>query len=167
MPPPRRKVLATVQQTLTPPDELTAGQEIARAIKATGNNVYLVELPAGKCILVELPARFRSTIWIKRGSYVVVDTNALDGRENKLAGEIVNVVRDEKAWRKAPFWSVCRKDFSLFLASLLGEYEFHRRLTTQSCLSQAQAICQRGRSTGHVGRRRGVQGGQNALFRRI
>lgn len=41
---------------------------------------------------------------MKRNSYVVVDTNALDDRDNKLAGEIVNIVRDEKAWRKAPFW---------------------------------------------------------------
>lgn len=104
MPPPRRKLLATAEETLTPPDELAEGQQVARAVKATGNNVYLVELPTKKTMLVELPARFRSTIWIKRGSYVVIDTNALEERNNKLAGEIVNVIRDEKAWRKAPFW---------------------------------------------------------------
>ncbi|GAQ09682.1 S1-like domain-containing protein C146.08c [Aspergillus lentulus] len=104
MGPPRRKVLATAEETLFPPDELAQGQLIGRVIKATGNNVYLVEYPSKTRVLVELPARFRSTIWIKRGSYVVVDTNALENRDNKLGGEIINIVRDEKAWRKAPFW---------------------------------------------------------------
>ena len=89
---------------MIPPDELPQGQLIVRAIKATGNNIYSVELPSKETVLVELPSRFRSTFWIKRGSYVVVDTNALEGRDNKLKGEIVNIVRDEKAWRKAPFW---------------------------------------------------------------
>lgn len=104
MGPPRRKVLATAEETLTPPDELAPGQTIARVIKATGNSIYSIELPSKESVLVELPARFRSTIWMKRGSYVVVDTNALEERDNKLHGEIVNIVRDEKAWRKAPYW---------------------------------------------------------------
>ncbi|PYH83886.1 nucleic acid-binding protein [Aspergillus uvarum CBS 121591] len=104
MGPPRRKVLATAEETMVPPDELAQGHLITRVIKATGNNIYLVETPSKESALVELPSRFRSTIWIKRGSYVVIDTNALEGRDNKLKGEIINIVRDEKAWRKAPFW---------------------------------------------------------------
>ncbi|KAL2829961.1 hypothetical protein BDW59DRAFT_28860 [Aspergillus cavernicola] len=104
MPPPRRKVLATAEETLFPPDELLPGQEIARIIKATGNNIYSVQFPSKDTALVELPAKFRSTIWMKRGSFVVVDTSALEGRDNKLRGGIVNIVRDEKAWRKTPFW---------------------------------------------------------------
>ncbi|RMJ28760.1 factor eIF1A-like protein [Aspergillus sp. HF37] len=104
MAPPRRKVLATAEETLTPPDQLSEGQRIARVIKATGNNVYQVELPSKESVLVELPARFRSTIWMRRGSYVLIDTTAIQDRDNKLAGEIVNIVRDEKEWRKAPYW---------------------------------------------------------------
>ncbi|KAL5002138.1 hypothetical protein BDV10DRAFT_181823 [Aspergillus recurvatus] len=104
MPPPRRKVLATAEETMFPPDELAPGQEIARVIKATGNNIYSIQFPSKQTALVELPAKFRSTIWMKRGSFVVVDTNALDTRDNKLGGEIVNIVRDEKAWRKAHYW---------------------------------------------------------------
>ncbi|KAB8225287.1 hypothetical protein BDV33DRAFT_198666 [Aspergillus novoparasiticus] len=104
MAPPRRKVLETAEETMTPPDELQQGQQIARVIKATGNNLYVVELPSKDTVLVELPSRFRSRIWMKRNSYVVVDTNALEDRDNKLDGEIINIVRDEKAWRKAPFW---------------------------------------------------------------
>ncbi|KAK2737547.1 hypothetical protein FQN57_007482 [Myotisia sp. PD_48] len=101
---PRRKILATAEETLFPPSELLAGQEIAKVIKAIGNNLYSVELPSKKSILVELPARFRSTIWMKRGSFVLIDTTALEERDNKLSGEIVNIVRDAKAWRKADFW---------------------------------------------------------------
>lgn len=80
---------------------------IALVKKAEGNNLYSVELPSGKePLLAELPSRFRSQIWIKRGGYVVVDSSAFDDRENKLGGEIVNVVRDEKQWRKQAYWLV-------------------------------------------------------------
>jgi probable RNA-binding protein EIF1AD len=107
MPRPKRDLHATVENTIIPPDSLEEGQSIARIDKATGNNVYNVKLPGGKHVLVELGEKFRSRIWVKRGSYVVVDTNALAERENKLAGEIVNVVRDEKQWRKMSYWCVC------------------------------------------------------------
>ncbi|ORX92177.1 hypothetical protein BCR34DRAFT_594939 [Clohesyomyces aquaticus] len=104
MPRPKRNLLATVDSTLTPPDTLSPHQVIARITKAAGNNLYNAERPSGKPILVELEAKFRNTIWMKRGSYVVVDTEALAERENKLDGEIVNVVRDEKQWRKMAYW---------------------------------------------------------------
>ncbi len=104
MGPPRRKLQETVEATLTPPDALEEGQVIARVIKAEGNNLYSVELPSAKSVLVELPAKFRSTIWLKRGGFVVVDTTTLADRENKLRGEVVNVVRDERRWRKESYW---------------------------------------------------------------
>ncbi|KAF2789566.1 nucleic acid-binding protein [Melanomma pulvis-pyrius CBS 109.77] len=104
MPPPKRNLLATVENTLTPPDELSDGQTIARIVSAAGNNLYYAELPGGKAVLVELEPKFRSTIWIKRGSYVLLDAKTLADRENKLDGEIVNVVRDEKQWRKMNYW---------------------------------------------------------------
>ncbi|KAJ4351571.1 uncharacterized protein N0V89_006914 [Didymosphaeria variabile] len=104
MPRPKRQLHATAEETLTPPDTLSATQGIARITKAAGNNLYNAELPGRKPVLVELESKFRSTIWIKRGSYVVVDTQALADRDNKLDGEIVNVVRDEKAWRKMGYW---------------------------------------------------------------
>lgn len=106
MPRPKRQLHATVEDTLTPPDSLSATQAIARITKGAGNNLYNAELPNKKPILVELEPKFRSTIWIKRGSYVLVDMEALADRENKLDGEITNVVRDEKAWRKMGYWYV-------------------------------------------------------------
>ncbi|KAF2871734.1 putative S1-like domain-containing protein [Massariosphaeria phaeospora] len=104
MPRPKRDLLATVEETLTPPTTLPETQTIARVTKAAGNNLYNAEAPGGKAVLVELEAKFRSKIWIKRGSYVVVDAEGLAERENKLDGEIVNVVRDEKQWRKMSYW---------------------------------------------------------------
>ncbi|KAI4652612.1 uncharacterized protein J4E79_008919 [Alternaria viburni] len=101
---PKRNVLATIDSTITPPDALAPNHAIARITKAEGKNIYAAELSDGKPVLAELEARFRSTVWIKRGSYVVIDMSALADRENKLDGEIVNVVRDEKAWRKMSYW---------------------------------------------------------------
>ena len=106
MPKPKRNINAVAEETLTQQVSLPASQRIAKIQKAEGNNLYSLELPDGETLIAELQAKFRSTIWVKRGSYVVVDTAALAARENKLGGEIVNVVRDEKAWRKMSYWPV-------------------------------------------------------------
>ena len=104
---PKRSLLATAAETSAPPTILDEGHAIARVKKAEGNNLYCVELPLVKePLLVEMPSRFRSQIWLKRGGYVVVNTFAFEGRENKLSGEIVNVVRNERQWRKQAYWFV-------------------------------------------------------------
>ncbi|KAI9836373.1 MAG: hypothetical protein M1819_001402 [Sarea resinae] len=115
MPPPKRVLQSTIALTTAPPPSLPANQTIARVLSAAGNNLYNVSLPtsptdgpptaaANKQLLVELPSRFRSTVWIKRGGYVVVDLTAQEGRENKIGGEVVNVVRGEREWRKMGYW---------------------------------------------------------------
>ena len=104
---PRRQLHATAEETCRPPATLGDGQAIAQVKKAEGNNLYTVKLPSvAEPLLVELSARFRSAIWIKHGTYVVVDMDAFEGRENKLGGEIINVVREERQWRKAAYWYV-------------------------------------------------------------
>jgi probable RNA-binding protein EIF1AD len=101
---PKRSVFAAAEETSSPPSALTSTQSIARVIKAEGNSLYSCSLPDQKKVLVELPSRFRNTIWIKRGGYVLVDTKDADVRQNKLDGEIINVVRDEHLWRKESYW---------------------------------------------------------------
>lgn len=101
---PKRNVFAAAEETTTPPDALTETQSIARVIKAEGNSLYSCSLPDKKTVLVELLPRFRNTIWIKRGGYVLIDTKDAGARDNKLHGEIVNVVRDEHLWRKEKYW---------------------------------------------------------------
>jgi probable RNA-binding protein EIF1AD len=101
---PKRNVFAAAEETSTPPSSLTVTQAIARVIKAEGNCLYSCSLPDQKTVLVELPSRFRNTIWIKRGGYVLIDTKEADVRQNKIDGEIINVVRDEHLWRKEVYW---------------------------------------------------------------
>lgn len=101
----RRKLRNTVEETLSPPDTLLQAETIARVIKANGKDLYTVQIPSVQDhLLVELNAKFRATVWIKRGGYVLVDTSKTSGRDNKIQGEIVNVVRDEKVWRKETYW---------------------------------------------------------------
>lgn len=100
----RRKTRNTAEETLTPPDSLSQGQTIARIVKANGKDLYTVQTPNSTTLLVELESRFRATIFVKRGGYVLVDTNTTTDRANKIQGDIVNIVRDEKSWRKQPYW---------------------------------------------------------------
>ncbi|KAF1984998.1 nucleic acid-binding protein [Aulographum hederae CBS 113979] len=100
----KRKIQATAEETLTPPDSLSEGQFIAQVVKISSHNLYDVKLPSGDQLLVELPARFRKTIWIKLRGYVLIDTANMLERDNKLHGEIINVVRNEKLWRKEKYW---------------------------------------------------------------
>ncbi|KAI4716048.1 putative eukaryotic translation initiation factor eIF1a-like protein [Aureobasidium sp. EXF-10727] len=133
MPKPRRNLQATAEETMTPPQSLTETQSVARVQQAAGNNLYRVELPDARVLLVELPARFRSTIWIKRGGFVLVDTGAMTERENKLDGEIINVVRNEKEWRKEKYWYAMllslRMDEAMQVAHIHRPKEFVQRIS--------------------------------------
>ncbi|KIV93352.1 hypothetical protein PV10_04569 [Exophiala mesophila] len=100
----RRRLRNTVAETLTPPDTLTQSQSIARVIKANGKDLYTVQTPESQTLLVELDSKFRATVWIKRGGYVLIDTSNTDDRENKIQGDIINIASDEKMWRKQPYW---------------------------------------------------------------
>lgn len=114
MPKPKRLLQATALATTSPPDTLPPHNVLSRVVRAAGNNLYQVIYPASANRapnLVELPARFRNAIWLKKGSFVVVDTEAFAERQNKLGGEIVNVVREEREWRKMPYWPKGDKDF--------------------------------------------------------
>lgn len=103
---PKRDVRAAAEESTTPPDQLGPFQHVARVIKAEGNNLYSCSLPSQQTVLVELAARFRNTIWIKRAGYVLVDLAPPDELKGKVEGEIVNVVREEREWRKQSYWSV-------------------------------------------------------------
>jgi probable RNA-binding protein EIF1AD len=101
---PKRCVRAAANETTTPPHVLTPTQSVARVSRATGNHLYECTLPNGEEILAELLPRFRNTIWIKRGGYVLVDAKDADARSNKIYGDILNVIREEREWRKQEYW---------------------------------------------------------------
>ncbi|KAL6862909.1 hypothetical protein ACO1O0_003152 [Amphichorda felina] len=106
---PKRNVLATAEEALTPPDEIQPNQCVVRVVKPEGNNLYTCELPSKKTLILELAQRFRNTIWVRRGGFVLADRYPEESEEARAAGEIVNIVRDEKQWRKQPYWP---KEFS-------------------------------------------------------
>lgn len=101
---PKRNVQAAAEQSLNPPDSLEENQVLVRVIKPEGNNLYSCELANSKTLLLELAQRFRNTIWIRRRGIVLADLYPAGSEESRAVGEIVNVVRDVKAWRKQSYW---------------------------------------------------------------
>jgi probable RNA-binding protein EIF1AD len=99
-----------LQTSSEPPAQLSPSQHIARIVKPHGNALYTVSSASGSELLVELPMRFRNAVWVRRGGYVLVDTEGYG--EGKVGGEIVEVVRDEKTWRKLNYWCdvICKTD---------------------------------------------------------
>ena len=91
-----------LQATNDPPAQLTETQHIGRIQKVNGNALYTVYLPSSEELLVELPMRFRKAVWVRRGGYVLIDTNGYS--EGKVSGEILDVVQDEKSWKKMNYW---------------------------------------------------------------
>ncbi|PHH64386.1 hypothetical protein CDD81_4607 [Ophiocordyceps australis] len=117
----KRNVLAAAEETLTPPDYLQATQHLARVVKLEGNNLFTCELPDNTRLVLELAQRFRNTIWIKRGGFVLAERyqGALSG-DSRVEGEIVNVVRDERLWRKQSYWP---KEFAKSLYEMNHDQE--------------------------------------------
>jgi len=149
MPRPKRLLNETAELTTSPPAALPDSHVVAKVVSAAGKSLYNVSLPdTAIALLVELPSKFRNSIWLKRGSFVIVDTAAFEDRENKLGGEIVNVVREERLWRKMAWWW----DRSLSLSEALMADS-----TQAQGVSQARSCLRRGR--GRVHRR------QDAPFR--
>lgn len=67
----------------------TVSQSIVRILKAFGNYLYEVLTPTEEQYLVSMPNKFRQTIWVKRGDYVVIEP-VTEG--NKVKGEIVKIL---------------------------------------------------------------------------
>jgi len=91
-----------LQTSSDPPEKLTENQSIAQIAKPHGNSLYTVVIPQKSELLVELPTRFRNAVWVRRGGFVLVDTEGYS--EGKVGGQITEIVRDEKVWRKMSYW---------------------------------------------------------------
>ena len=68
-----------------------------------------MELASQSELLVELPMRFRNAVWVRRGGFVLIEMEGFT--EGKVGGEIVEVIMDEKRWRKEGYWFV---EFDVF-----------------------------------------------------
>ncbi|TPX70829.1 hypothetical protein SpCBS45565_g01484 [Spizellomyces sp. 'palustris'] len=71
------------------------GQCVAKVIENRGGGNYVVQVPAEvkrtdePTLLVSLPSKFRKLIWVKRGSFVIIQK---EEGTTKIAGEIVHVL---------------------------------------------------------------------------
>ncbi|KAI1211035.1 nucleic acid-binding protein [Annulohypoxylon truncatum] len=101
---PKRDIRAAAEEATTPPDQLTENQSLAKVIKAEGNSLYACSLPNRRTVLVGLASRFRNTVWIRRGGYVLVEFTSSKEEKGRVEGEIINIVGDEKEWRKQSYW---------------------------------------------------------------
>ncbi|GAU92822.1 hypothetical protein RvY_04855-1 [Ramazzottius varieornatus] len=74
------------------PDE-ERKQEIVRIVGPRGNNLHEVETSSGEIYLVSMPPKFRKTVWIKRGDFVLVEPIS---EGDRVKGEIVNIIRTKQ-----------------------------------------------------------------------
>ncbi|CAF1445425.1 unnamed protein product [Adineta steineri] len=78
---------------------------IVKVIAPRGNNLHEVITPSGSTFLVTMPTKFRRTIFIKRGDYVLVE-NIDEG--DKVKAEIIQIllkdnikyIRAQNCWPK-------------------------------------------------------------------
>ena len=108
-----------LQSTNDPPASLEPFQHIARISKPHGNAIYTVELASKSELLVELPMRFRNAVWVRRGGFVLIATEGFT--DGKVGGEIVQVIMDEKTWRKQDYW--CASSILLLISGPMSSNE--------------------------------------------
>lgn len=105
---PRSKAqISKALSALDPPAALLPNQVIARVDKALGHARYACLLPSKAVVTADLDERFRQTVWVERGNYVLLERyDPKEVQEGEAAAKIVNIAKDEKLWRKMSYWCV-------------------------------------------------------------
>ncbi|CCJ30932.1 unnamed protein product [Pneumocystis jirovecii] len=110
----KKKIEKLGQMTIDPPDELSKNQEIACVMEIKDHDLYLCKTANGETLLAELPPRFRCKIWVRRGGFVVLNTQTFDKKECKIQAEISIVIQNEKIWKKKKYWpDVFKEDINM------------------------------------------------------
>eukprot|EP00052_Salpingoeca_macrocollata_P033854 m.9790 g.9790 ORF g.9790 m.9790 type:complete len:235 (+) comp5646_c0_seq1:125-829(+) len=73
--------------------EPTPEQSVVRIGAPRGNNLHEGQWPDGTWHLLSMPTKFRKSVWIKRGDYVIVDPIE---EGDKVRGEIVHILFREQ-----------------------------------------------------------------------
>ncbi|KAI5062969.1 hypothetical protein GOP47_0021516 [Adiantum capillus-veneris] len=103
------------QGALNGGSELQPGQTIRRVISLRGSNIIEVEDEGNATTLCLLPAKFNKILWIRKGSFVVVEEGdrerALESG-NKVTGIICQVLFEEqiRSLKKSLTWPTCFED---------------------------------------------------------
>ena len=89
------------QQALQSYPSITCTQVISKIVSSQGGNLFKVE--GNGVDLVSLPPKFLKSLWIRRGSFVIVEPCQNDSKVN---GEIVRVLMpmDIKELKKEKKW---------------------------------------------------------------
>ncbi|XP_015775840.1 PREDICTED: probable RNA-binding protein EIF1AD [Acropora digitifera] len=82
----RKHVAKEVLDDYVVPDP---NQQIVKISGSRGNNLHEVETSDGTKFLVSMPSKFRKSVWIKRGDFVIVDPIE---EGNKVCAEIVHIL---------------------------------------------------------------------------
>lgn len=78
-------------------------QQIVRVLRTPGNNLHEVETPQGQRFLVSMPSKYRKSIWIKRGDFLLVDPIE-EGAKVKAEISFVLCKDHVRALQKEGFW---------------------------------------------------------------
>ncbi|XP_030762835.1 probable RNA-binding protein EIF1AD [Sitophilus oryzae] len=81
----------------------TEDQRIVKVLSSPGNNLHEVEDSDGSKFLVSMPPKFRRTMWVIRGGYILIEP-IKEGK--KVKGEIVRILTKEQIqhFRKENVW---------------------------------------------------------------
>ncbi|MFS7894573.1 putative translation initiation factor 1A (eIF-1A), RNA-binding domain, S1, IF1 type [Helianthus anomalus] len=117
---------AVNDETLT----LQPGQSIMQVVSLRGSNLIEVIDAKGEKALAIFPAKFQKSMWIKRGSFVVVDDS---GREEavesgrKVACVVLQVLFHEqvRVLQKSPEWP------EIFKSAMVDSSSGNSQITTQ------------------------------------
>eukprot|EP01089_Gocevia_fonbrunei_P020388 TRINITY_DN7595_c0_g1_i3.p1 TRINITY_DN7595_c0_g1~~TRINITY_DN7595_c0_g1_i3.p1 ORF type:complete len:134 (-),score=29.82 TRINITY_DN7595_c0_g1_i3:25-426(-) len=99
------------QQTLDEAPEPTEDQQIVQVTEIRGTNILGVKFANGEEILCLMPAKFRKTVWVKKGGYVLIEpfTEMIKKekyKDVKLKGRVVHVLFPPhiKQYKKQGIW---------------------------------------------------------------
>nr|CAG4645968.1 EOG090X0KPP [Lynceus sp. MCZ IZ 141354] len=81
-------------------------QTIVRVLEGRGNNLHEVEDPNGAKYLVSMPTKFRRSIWIKRGDFIIVEPIAEGGKVKAEVSHIlmkdqIRYIKNQGKWPEA------------------------------------------------------------------
>lgn len=75
------------QEDSAPALDPQTSDSYAKVTESRGKGQFLVTLPSGSTHLIHMPAKFRNTLWIRRGSFVIARPES---------GELVHVLTTEQ-----------------------------------------------------------------------
>ncbi|XP_076464008.1 putative RNA-binding protein EIF1AD [Babylonia areolata] len=81
----RKYVVQEVMEYVLPSEN----QQIVKVTAGRGNNLHEVIDAKNQTFLVSMPCKFRKNIWVKRGSFIIIDPIE---EGNKVKGEIANIL---------------------------------------------------------------------------